>query len=701
MIQLSLKAGVTKILAQFSQAKFFWFAIATGLLVRLVFAPITSYAFDVGAFLKHDELFYIAQVNPLYWWSYGVPYLGILLGFFPLKLVANLLGVDNIYVTQTVLKLPFILADVGIAAVLYHLVRTLPLPRLSKEKLEDLAKVVALYWWVHPFAIFISSVHGMFDAIPTFFVLLAVFYALHRKVSRSYAALAIATTIKLFPFFLFPLFFFYFWQTHRFKKQLWGIGIAFLIGVASFAPLLIPALTRETFLNSLFFHTSGVLSDPSAFSLWRIFFDTEIIYLLPATFLSKLFFLIFIPSVIAIFVKAIADIRANHLSFERFLTYVTILLLLLLPYNTGNVIQYYIWVLPFLIIWALVYRRIRQTVLSFLTLVILVHFFTGTKPFDYFLNAFPTLVELPWPFLNGTLNVLAGFVASVILIYFLGSLLKNIRRPVPDTHPAHDLLFPRTLFVLGGACSIILFLIVTVNYEEWRLPPVAIADRDRYFNYIHEPVSVKEEEGALLYTFDVPEALLLSPRAFAATSVVLYNEGVLTQSHSDTATDQNNRHRLRSLFYAQREDDVTRQWREYYEKQFSQLAEKFVPLASLTVNGTERSVVISASKAQLSNVYPNPSDLRATTETLEILNPQDVLKKETVVAVSPSEILNFNGAAPLLYLETQVQVSAIDPWYDEHKTLVSILALGIVILSLAFIRYLYCLRAYVSASTHD
>ena len=116
--------------------------------------------------------------------------------------------------------------------------------------------------------------------------------------------------------------------------------------------------------------------------------------------------------------KAIADIRANHLSFERFLTYVTLLLLLLLPYNTGNVIQYYIWVLPFLIIWALVFRRIRQTVLSFLTLVILVHFFTGTKPFDYFLNAFPKLVDLPWPFLNNALNVLAGFTASWILIYF-------------------------------------------------------------------------------------------------------------------------------------------------------------------------------------------------------------------------------------------------------------------------------------------
>lgn len=683
-------------MAQFSQAKFFWFAIATGLLVRLVFAPITSYAFDVGAFLKHDELFYLAEVNPLYWWSYGVPYLGILLGFFPLKLAANLLGVDNIYVTQTVLKLPFILADIGIAAVLYHLVRTLPLPRLSKEKLEDLAKVVALYWWVHPFAIFISSVHGMFDAIPTFFVLLAVFYALHRKVSRSYAALAIATTIKLFPIFLFPLFFFYFWQTHRFKKQCWGIGIAFLIGVASFAPLLIPALTRETFLNSLFFHTSGVLSDPSAFSLWRIFFDTEIIYLLPSAFLSKLFFLIFIPSVLVIFVKAIVDIRANHLSFERFLTYVTILLLLLLPYNTGNVIQYYIWVLPFLIIWALVFRRIRQTVLSFLTLVILVHFFTGTKPFDYFLNAFPKLVDLPWPFLNTTLNVLAGFTASVILIYFLGSLLKNIRKALPEAHAGREMLFPRSLFVFGAASAIFLFLVVTVDYEDWRLPAVAVFDRDRYFNYIHEPLSIRKEGGEVIYMFDVPETQLLSDRAWKGTTAVLYSEVGLTQSDDNFSVDEQNRHNARALFYAQRKEDLPRAWQEYYKKQFAGLTAKFSATARMSINGREQSFYLSESKPQLANVYPQPSDQRSTVETIEISRPQDALRRETVVTISPAEALGENGNFPRIYLETQIQMENVEPWYREHVTLIFVLAILSLLVSGIFCRFLYHLGRYES-----
>ncbi len=696
MIQLYFKDRATKILAQFSNAKFFWFAAITGLLVRLLFAPITSYAFDVGAFLKHDELFYLAEINPLYWWSYGVPYLGILLGFFPLKLVANLVGVDNIYVTQFVLKMPFILADIGIAAVLYHLVRSLSILKLPQERLQHLAKVVALYWWVHPFAIFISSVHGMFDAIPTFFVLLAVFYAYHRKISRSYASLAIATTIKLFPFFLFPLFFLYFWSTHRFKHQLWGIGIAFLIGVASFAPLLIPVLTRETFLNSLFFHTSGVLSDPSAFSLWRIFFNTEIIYLLPPALLSKLFFLIFIPSVMAIIFKASWDIRLKQLTFERFLTYVTILLLLLLPYNTGNVIQYYIWVLPFLILWALVFRRIRQTVLSFLTLIILVHFFTGTKPFDYFLNAFPKLVDLPWPFLNTTLNMLAGFTASWILIYFLGSLLKNIRKNFPEAHPGSEMLFPRSLFVFGGTCAIILFLAVNVGYKDWRLPPVAVADRDRYFNYIHEPTLVKEENGAILYTFDVPEVDLLSSRAWEASSVVLYNEAVLTQSDTDLAKDQNNRHNLRSLFYSQRQLDVTQPWREYYKKQFSVVAEKFLPIATLSVNGVHQPITMSSSKPQLVNVYPNPSDLRSTVETIDVFTPRDVIKRQTVVAILPFQSLNANDHLPLLYLETQIHLDTVQPWYLEHKTLVFVLALGSVLIMIVYMRYLYRLRSYDS-----
>jgi len=97
------------------------------------------------------------------------------------------------------LKLPTIIADLLMGLLILQVLQKVGIERGQ-------AQLGFKLWMLNPVAIWISSISGHFDAIPTFFTLYALVCMLEGKSTRAALSLGIGGAWKLWPFTLFPLF---------------------------------------------------------------------------------------------------------------------------------------------------------------------------------------------------------------------------------------------------------------------------------------------------------------------------------------------------------------------------------------------------------------------------------------------------------------------------------------------------------------
>jgi hypothetical protein len=99
-------------------------------------------------------------------------------------------------VAEKTLLLPF---DLGAGLIIYCLARSFDSSHLSP-------RVAFAVWFLNPLVITVSSVHGNYDVISTFFVLLSLLML--KKGDQLFAGISagIAITLELYPIFLVPLF---------------------------------------------------------------------------------------------------------------------------------------------------------------------------------------------------------------------------------------------------------------------------------------------------------------------------------------------------------------------------------------------------------------------------------------------------------------------------------------------------------------
>jgi GPI transamidase subunit PIG-U len=99
-------------------------------------------------------------------------------------------------VAEKALLLPF---DLGAGLIIYYLARSFASTVIAPRTAFAL-------WFLNPLVITVSSVHGDYDVIPTFFVLLS--FVLLMRGDPLFAGLSagIAITLELYPIFLIPLF---------------------------------------------------------------------------------------------------------------------------------------------------------------------------------------------------------------------------------------------------------------------------------------------------------------------------------------------------------------------------------------------------------------------------------------------------------------------------------------------------------------
>jgi len=210
-----------------------------GAAIRFILAPLTEQRWDMYIWRLHQVLVYVYNINPfwpqyrgvpsVFCWSYPPLWLLTLILIHPIYTLLSptrypadpaLLWITwkekgnmfesywsftpprvdvNLPLLDLIIKTPIILADLLIAVTLYKMIKS-----YFKDKEE--AAYAYSAWLFNPYIIFISSIWGIFDAIPALFTLLSFRELLEKNYKKSAILLSIAILFKLYPIVLIPVF---------------------------------------------------------------------------------------------------------------------------------------------------------------------------------------------------------------------------------------------------------------------------------------------------------------------------------------------------------------------------------------------------------------------------------------------------------------------------------------------------------------
>ncbi len=293
-------------------------------------------------------------------------------------------------------KLPGILADLGIGLMLVLLARQAGLG-------QRLTVAVAAAWFFNPMAIWVSAVHGQFDAIPALATVLALAMVWHRQWLLAGAALSLGAMLKIYPTFLLPAVAAFVlmdaWADDRRGRDLVRTAASGLarLGVGFLVPILvfIAPLLGGGFINDVFSRAQTQIVG-SGLDLW---FPT----LLPTVadsisqpwavaYGNVLKALLAIGSVIVVLDTAFRwRVDRRVASVQAFVALLAIVLL------TGSATnpQFMVWILPFLVlVWAMGRGYAEVTILLSMTPIA---FYLAMWAGNPLVMLMPSIVYFGWP----------------------------------------------------------------------------------------------------------------------------------------------------------------------------------------------------------------------------------------------------------------------------------------------------------------
>ncbi len=237
--------------------------VAVALAARLAPSAYTGHGWDLFVWLKTSELFLNEQINiysypqlegfPWGFYAYPPPWLYLLAGT---RYIASTLGGSR-EVSILFLKLPIIVADVLCGLILWLTAKRLGLG-------EDDAYKLATIYLLNPLTIFVSSIWGMFDAIPALFTTLAVYLLLSGRWSAAAASLGLATSFKIYPVILLPSILLLQIKKHGLRRVITNLILPFacILLIVS-----LPFLSDlPSYLDKLLYHRSNV----GQFTYWTL-----------------------------------------------------------------------------------------------------------------------------------------------------------------------------------------------------------------------------------------------------------------------------------------------------------------------------------------------------------------------------------------------------------------------------------------------
>jgi Gpi18-like mannosyltransferase len=246
----------------------------------------------------------------------------------------------------TWIKLPPVLADVAIALVIYYYFA-------NRYHNERRARRFALIYAVNPVSILVTAVHGQFDSFPTLFLLLSAYFADDEQADQTDMALAalffgLAIFAKGWPLLLLPLLAA---RARGLKQILVCVAIALFPYIFSMSALYLTA-PSVMFRRVLFYSgQTGWWGVTSFAAVWA----GSTLAALSAAY-SRIGNYVLIIGEVAL---AVYYSRRSAVKSIPFVTALLAGLVFFYTFTAGYGIQYWIWIVPFVLIDAATNRYAR------------------------------------------------------------------------------------------------------------------------------------------------------------------------------------------------------------------------------------------------------------------------------------------------------------------------------------------------------
>lgn len=299
------------------------------------------------------------------------------------------------------LKIPYLIFDLLVGFLLF---------KLFDSKKE--ATMALVLWLFNPISLYAIYMMGQFDIIPTFFVVLSIYFALKKKLSLAALALGGGIAFKIFPiFFLIPLLILARTNLERVKV----IILALLPYLLSILP----------YLSSPGYKTFALFTSQNSKSLYASIpvSGGEAILLFP---LFLFMFYIFLWSK----KRFSSDEQSSSTNKNSYLWKSYFIVLILFFVFTHYHPQWLLWVTPFFILELVKnnFRNILSILVIFGAFVGTLFFFDPTLSVTLFAPLFPGLYKLPgiWEILGIPVDYNLGrsllqttfSAASIYLIFY-------------------------------------------------------------------------------------------------------------------------------------------------------------------------------------------------------------------------------------------------------------------------------------------
>lgn len=219
-------------------------------------------------------------------------------------------GISAIFTIKTIL----ILFDIGILCLVYL---------LSKK-----STVVALLYALNPISILTVAVHGQFDAIPLFFLLFGVYMFLERREVGAVLLLSLAVMVKTWPLF-------FIWPMVRRMKQRWQLLLLLTF------PLLAVFVYSRRFYENIFDIFSTVFSYHGYSTHWGIGMFISMLGLGGNGYILIIIKMLFVVT----FIYFCLTLKKGKIIHEM-----ALLFLFFYSFSYGMGLQYFSWIIPFLLL---------------------------------------------------------------------------------------------------------------------------------------------------------------------------------------------------------------------------------------------------------------------------------------------------------------------------------------------------------------
>ncbi len=390
-----------------------WILIVIGILIRIILSSVTFHP-DMQVFnlagkliasgnilnlydyqanlLVNDPVKTLAVLNypPAVYFFHGIFnfLFGTVLGMPQMNqfLLGNAANYGNIQfnIHLALLKIPYLIFDLLAGLVLFKLLESTKKPTIALT-----------LWLFNPISLYATYMMGQFDIIPTFFIILSVYFAVKSKLKLAALALGFGIAFKLFPIFLLiPLIIL--------GKNYWEKFKLFIIATTPYLLSILP------YISSHNFRTNALFANQSSKSLYAM---------LPVSGGEAI---IYFPLFLLFFYLIIWHVKLKVSLWRLYL-----IPLLLFFIFTHFHPQWLIWIVPLLIL-ELIYSSFRNLILSiliYLSWFALLFFFDPSLTVGIFSPIAPALNNLPsiWSLLN--INIDYNLSRSLIQTVFASASL--------------------------------------------------------------------------------------------------------------------------------------------------------------------------------------------------------------------------------------------------------------------------------------